>query len=153
MPAWISRCIVAAVFLSVSPAALADDAALAERIFEQKRKAREIVQWAEARAWEAVLNSPTGRASAEKVAEFEAQCEALAANAAERGDAFEITPEECVKAHMKLDSPHSDVMAELRATFIRERLEEEQERLEDELFDGLRRRLQESQGLSDGSII
>ena len=153
MPAWISCCIAAAVFLSVSPAALADDAALAEQIFEQKRKAREIVKWAESRAWEAVLNSPTGRASAEKVAEFKAQCEDLAAGAAERGDAFDITPGECVKALMKMDSPHSDVMAELREVFIRERLEEERERLEDELFDGLRRRLQESQGLSDGSII
>ena len=130
----------------------ADDVAAAEQTFEQKRKAREIVSWADARARAAVRNSPTVQAhEKEKRETTMALCKA---KVSERGWTWrpalcdggvlidEIRTELANHVDRTVDEDAKDVVAELRNRFIQERLSRERERLEDELYNDLLRQLQ-----------
>ena len=123
------------------------DAALAGQIFEQERKAREtvrtareIVEWATERARPAVRNSPTGQAQQVAWVRAMLQCELkapLSNQPDERQQEWHM--ERCVESAQRLLEPDEGVVRELRAHFIRERLEEERERFEQELFEAIQR--------------
>ena len=135
-----------------APATVAEDAALAEQIFERNRKAGEIASWAVKRAEQAIRNSPTFVARQAESNRGLAECRQKASEAELRFRKHEM--EMCdLEAGGSSDSfpveAYEDELRELSRIFIRERLEEERGRMEKSQFDALRRKL----GVADGSII
>lgn len=117
-----------------------DDAALAEQLFERKRLAGEIFEWAQDRAEAAVRNSSEYRFRQAEIVAFTEQCldEVAGDDAAIR----EMYAGECEDAaNQQIQPLDRDIVAELRRHFIRERFKQEQGAMEEEVLDDLRRRL------------
>ena len=120
-----------------------EDAALAERLFEQRRRAQEIYDWARERAVEAVRNSPTGvmqRADARQRRE-----ECMAGRDPESALALRL----CNDVERGFAKPDEGVVRELTERFVREWLDREAEEAEQELLDYLKRLLLDAKNASD----
>ena len=122
-----------------------EDAVLAERLFEQRRRASEIVEWARERAENAVRNSPTGLAQQTEAEEHIAQCIAKWSELDPDSSISDLHEQRCRLEAGVIFQPDKSVVRSLTDRFIKERLDQESDEIEKELLDYLKQLLPDAE--------